>query len=99
VARAGIEEFVVEFLPGLLAQDGVEGLAGTLHLHATDGPAQWWVDLGAQGSAIPRQENAGTALRGTQSDLLLWLANRGPLGAIEVSGKREILDRWHQLRR
>jgi uncharacterized protein (TIGR03083 family) len=99
VARAGIEEFVVEFLPGLLAQDGVQGLGGTLHLHATDGPAAWWIDLGAQGSALPEQAKADTAVRGTRSDLLLWLTNRGPLDTIEVPGNREILDRWHQLRR
>ena len=47
VAAAGIEEFLTEFLteflPGLLAQPEVGGLTGTLHLHATDGPSQWWV--------------------------------------------------------
>lgn len=99
VARAGIEEFVVEFLPGLLAQDGVEGLDGTLHLDATDEPAEWWIDLDAQGSAIPEQAEADTAVRGTRSDLLLWLTNRGPLDTIEVSGNPRVPDGWHQLRR
>jgi uncharacterized protein (TIGR03083 family) len=99
VATAGIEEFVVEFLPGLLAQEGVEGLGGTLRLHATDRPAEWWIDLDAPGSAVPEQAKADTAVRGTRSDLLLWLTSRGPLDTIEVSGNREILDRWHQLRR
>ena len=45
VAAAGIEEFVIEFLPGLLSQDGIEALGGTLHLHATDGATEWWIDL------------------------------------------------------
>jgi uncharacterized protein (TIGR03083 family) len=99
VVTAGIEEFFVEFLPGLLAQEGVEGLGGTLHLDATDGPAEWWIDLDANGSAIPRQAKADTAVRGTRSDLLLWLTNRGPRDAIEVSGNREIASHWHQLRR
>ena len=99
VARAGIEEFLVEFLPGLLAQDGVEGVGGTLHLHGTDGPAEWWIDLDAQGSILPHNAEADTAVRGTQSDLLLWLTNRGPLDSIEVSGNPVVLDRWHQLRR
>jgi hypothetical protein len=35
-AASGIEEFLTEFLPGLLAQPEVGGLTGTLHLHATD---------------------------------------------------------------
>jgi uncharacterized protein (TIGR03083 family) len=99
VATAGIEEFVVEFLPGLLAQEGVEGLSGTLQLHATDRPAEWWIDLDAPGAALPQQAKASTAVRATRSDLLLWLTNRGPLDTIEVLGNREILDRWHQLRR
>jgi len=99
VATAGIEEFVVEFLPGLLTQERVKGLGGTLHLHATDSPVEWWIDLDTQGSAIPEQATADIAVRGNRSDLLLWLTNRGSLDAIEVSGDRGILDYWHQLRR
>ena len=99
VATAGIEELVVEFLPGLLAQEGVKGLAGTLHLNATDRPGDWWIDLDAQGAAISGQENADTAVRGTRSDLLLWLTNRGPLNTIAVSGNRQVDERWGQLRR
>jgi uncharacterized protein (TIGR03083 family) len=99
VAKAGTEELVVEFLPGLLAQDDVEGLAGTLHLHATDRPGDWWVDLDPHGAAMSGQENADTAVRGTRSDLLLWLTNRGPLSTIEVSGNLQVPERWGQLRR
>jgi uncharacterized protein (TIGR03083 family) len=99
VARAGIEEFVVEFLPGLLAQEGVEGLSGTLHLYATDGPGEWRIDLDAQGSAVPEHATADPVVRATRSDLLLWLTNRGPLDTIEVLGNRDTFDRWHQLRR
>ena len=40
VAAAGIEEFVIEFLPGLLNQVGIDTLSGTLHLHATDCPTE-----------------------------------------------------------
>ena len=64
--RLGIEEFVVEFLPGLVAQDGVENLAGTLHLHATDGPAEWWIDLDAHAPARPQHAEADTAVRASQ---------------------------------
>jgi hypothetical protein len=98
VTAAGIEEFVVEFIPGLLAREGVEGLGGTLHLHATDGPLEWWIDLDAR-SCPPEHAKADTAVRGTRSDLLLWLNNRGPLDSLEVLGDGEITDRWNQLRR
>jgi uncharacterized protein (TIGR03083 family) len=99
VAAAGIEEFMTEFLPGLLGQDGVDGPSGTLHLHATDGPAEWWIDLDAAGPAVSRHAKADTAIRGTRSDLLLWLNNRGSPGALEILGPQKVLDEWKQLRR
>jgi uncharacterized protein (TIGR03083 family) len=97
VATAGIEEFLVEFLPGLLAQEDVEGFSGTLHLAATDGPTAWWVDLDDDGKVIPERSKADTTIRGTRSDLLLWLNNRGPLETLDVAGNQKILDRWGQL--
>jgi uncharacterized protein (TIGR03083 family) len=99
VAAAGVEEFVVEFLPGLLAQEGIEGLDGTFDLHATDAPLECSLDLDATGLVLPEIAKADTAVRGTRSDLLLWLTNRGPLDSLDVIGNREILDRWPQLRR
>ena len=99
VAAAGIEEFMIEFLPGLLAQQAPGELGGTLHLHATDGPAEWWIDLGAGGPAVSGHAEADTAVRGTRSDLLLWLTNRSSPGSVDVAGRQEIVDRWKQLRR
>jgi hypothetical protein len=46
------------------------------------------------GSAV-----ADTAVRGTRSDLLLWLTNRSSPGSVDVAGRQEIIDRWKQLRR
>jgi uncharacterized protein (TIGR03083 family) len=99
VARAGIEEFVVEFLPGLVAQDGIEGLAGTFHLRATDEPVEWWIDLDVGGSMLPGGAESDTAIVATRSDLLLWLTNRVPLNALEVSGNWQVLHHWRQLQR
>jgi uncharacterized protein (TIGR03083 family) len=101
VAAAGIEEFLIEFLPGLLAGDGVEGVGGTLHLHATDGLSEWSIDLDnrADAVAVSGHAKADTAVRGTRSDLLLWLTNRGLSGTLEVLGRPEISMHWAQLRR
>jgi uncharacterized protein (TIGR03083 family) len=99
VAGVGIEEFVIEFLPGLLAQDTADGLTGTLHLHATDGESEWWIDLGARADALAGHIKADTAVRGTRSDLLLWLTNRDPSGPLEVLGRAEIATQWAQLKR
>jgi uncharacterized protein (TIGR03083 family) len=101
VAAAGVEEFLTEFLPGLLAQPEVSGITGTLHLHAIDGPSEWWVDLDARAdaAAIPGHAKADTAIRGTESDLLLWLTNRGPASSVEILGKGDVAASWTQLRR
>jgi uncharacterized protein (TIGR03083 family) len=101
VAAAGIEEFLTEFLPGLLARPEAGGLAGTLHLHATDGPSEWWVDLDARAgaTAVPGHAKADTAVRGTESDLLLWLTNRDPARSIEILGRGDVAAGWAQLRR
>ena len=99
VAAAGIEEFVIEFLPGLLNQVGIDTLSGTLHLHATDCPTEWWIDLNHDGLARREHARAETALRGTRSDLLLWLTNRQPPEALAVLGERAVIERWGQLRR
>jgi uncharacterized protein (TIGR03083 family) len=101
IASAGIEEFLTEFLPGLLAGYGAEGLSGTLHLHATDGPSEWWIDLDtrADAVAVPGHAKADTAIRGTRSDLLLWITNRDPSDPLEVVGRPEISTCWAQLRR
>jgi uncharacterized protein (TIGR03083 family) len=97
VAAEGIEEFVQEFLPGLLERGDGEGIAGTLHLHAVDGPTEWTIDFDDGGSAVVAHAKADTAIRGTRSDILLWLLNRGPLDSLEVFGNENLLDRWGQL--
>jgi uncharacterized protein (TIGR03083 family) len=99
VAAAGIEEFMIEFLPGMLAQETIEGLGGTLHLHSTDGPAEWWIDLDTAGPAVSGHIKADTAIRGTRSDLLLWLTNRSSPDSLQVVGRKELLDSWKRLRR
>jgi uncharacterized protein (TIGR03083 family) len=99
LAAAGIEEFMIEFLPGLLAPESSGELSGTLHLHATDGPTEWWIDLEAAGPAVSGHIKADTAIRGTRSDLLLWLTHRRSPDSLEVLGRKEILGPWTRLRR
>ena len=90
VAVAGVEEHLVQFLPGLLARHEGPALTGSLHLHADDVPdgLEWWVDLGAGGDAVPVPEHrhGDVAVRGTASDLLLWLTHRRPADALDVVG-------------
>ncbi|MBO0692768.1 MAG: maleylpyruvate isomerase N-terminal domain-containing protein [Acidimicrobiaceae bacterium] len=99
VASAGIGEYLIHFLPRLLAQDGLEDWTGTLHLHATDGEVEWLVDLGAGGVAVPGHAKADTAIRATRSDLLLWLHNRATAEPVQVFGDEAVLGHWKQLQR
>jgi uncharacterized protein (TIGR03083 family) len=108
VAAAGIEEFMIEFLPGLLGRDAAAGLSGTLHLHATDGEggpgdtaSEWWIDLDARADAIAvaGHRRADTAVRGSRSDLLLWLTNREASPELQILGNRELGAQWKHLRR
>jgi len=101
VAAAGIEEFLKEFLPGLLVRPNVSDLSGTLHLCGTDGPSEWWVDLGARAEATAgaRHAAADTTIQGARSDLLLWLTNREPSPSIRIAGRESLATAWTQLRR
>lgn len=98
VASAGVEEFLTEFLPGLLSRADTSALSGTLHMHATDGQLEWFIDLDHAGSASPEHRKADTAIRGTCSDLLLWLTNRRAVN-LEVIGRPETVTQWLELRR
>ncbi len=89
--------------PGLAA-DGIDelltviwkrrrprGLSGTLHLHCTDTPGEWTIDLPTFTTARGHTK-ADAALRGPASDLLLRILNRG--GGGEVFGDPSILAEW-----
>jgi len=101
VADAGIEEFMIEFLPGLVAKQAGEGAdsGGTFHLHAVDGPTEWWINLDDGAPAVRQHAKADSALQGTRSDLLLWLTNRGPLKSLAFFGDEKVVERWKQFRR
>jgi uncharacterized protein (TIGR03083 family) len=97
VAAQGIEEFLDEFLPGLLAKPGIEGLTGTLQLRATDADQDWSVDL----DNPPKRDTLSgscTMVRGSCSDLLLFLTNRQAT-QLQVDGEPRLVAGWSQLRR
>jgi hypothetical protein len=98
IAQSGIEEFVTEFLPGLLSGEGGEHLTGVLHLRASDAPAEWWIDLNAAASVNPRAA-ADTDLRGSASDLLLWLTNRLAIDELDVVRLSDVGEHWGSLTR
>lgn len=101
LAADGVDEMLTELLPGYLSRHPVAGLTGTLHLHASDTPGEWWLDFGAADLAVRRDHSkADTAVRGPAGGLFLWLWNRrDPDGAgLEVFGDRSVVDAWAGVR-
>jgi uncharacterized protein (TIGR03083 family) len=97
LAVAGVDEFLEDFLPRVLPAGEAGALTGTLHLHATDTPGEWWLDFDTEGLATQRQHaKADTAVRGPASGLYLWLFNRQTPEAagLEVFGRVETAAAW-----
>ncbi|WP_371496069.1 maleylpyruvate isomerase family mycothiol-dependent enzyme [Kitasatospora sp. NBC_00374] len=90
LAVDGIDEFLTLFgartVPAGLPAAGV-------HLHATDGDGEWTVRPADDGAwqVVAEHGKGAAAVRGTASDLLLWLWNRRGQESLEVFGDAEVL--------
>jgi hypothetical protein len=96
LAVDGIDEFL-GFVAAWLPRTPIDGLVGSLHLHATDIDGEWSLWLEANRLDHRRgHTRADAAIRGPASDLFLWATNRvGPDAAqLEVFGDRHVVDRW-----
>ena len=94
VAADGIDEFLTYFTDA----EGVDGdLGGTVHLHCTDTPGEWFISsLTSDGIAFTREHTKGdVAIRGKASDLLLWLWRRDA-GPVDIVGDAELGARFRQ---
>ena len=98
LAVDGVDEMFDVFLSsGRLPKDFSVG--GSLHLHATDGPGEWLVSIDGGAVEVLREHAKGdAALRGTTSDLLLFLWNRVPASSLEVIGDRAVVEAWSQIK-
>jgi hypothetical protein len=80
-----------------LAVKPVEGLSGSLHLHATDSAGEWSLTLRPNELRHERSHTkADATICGSASDLYLWLLNRRPADSseLELHGDRRIVDSW-----
>jgi uncharacterized protein (TIGR03083 family) len=100
LAVEGLDEFLMEFLPWVLSQHPVEGLHGTVHLHATDAEGEWMMDLDAKEPARREHGKADTAVRGPASGLYLWSWNRQTPeeAGLEVFGDTSLVEAWRGVR-
>ncbi|HEV7864023.1 MAG TPA: maleylpyruvate isomerase family mycothiol-dependent enzyme [Acidimicrobiia bacterium] len=94
LASDGIDEFL-HFLPGRSKDPKFITPSGSYHFHTTDVPGEWLVNFHAQGVAIRREHaKADVAVRGTASDLELFLYNRRGSEGLEVFGDEAMVEAW-----
>jgi uncharacterized protein (TIGR03083 family) len=96
LAVDGVDEFLDVFL-GTRPPAGSSG--GSLHLHATDVPGEWLVSFEGGVVDVQRGHAKGdAALRGTASDLFLFLWGRAGPDALEVFGDPAVVEAWRQVK-
>jgi uncharacterized protein (TIGR03083 family) len=96
LAVDGIDEFL-GFVAAELPRQPIDGLQGSLHLHATDTDGEWSIVLAPQSLEHRREHaKADAAVRGTASDLFLWLVGRLPVGSagLDTFGDRAVVQAW-----
>lgn len=96
LAVDGIDEFL-GFVARELPDQPIDGLKGSLHLHATDTDGEWSIVLSPHGLEHRREHaKADAAVRGTASDLFLWLVGRLPVDSagLDTFGDRAVVEAW-----
>ncbi|WP_432137935.1 MULTISPECIES: maleylpyruvate isomerase family mycothiol-dependent enzyme [unclassified Streptomyces] len=98
IAADALDEWL-EIGQWMLRRGGESPLAPgqSIHLHATDTPAEWLVEGTESGVAWRHgHEKATVALRGPVADVLLAFYRRLPLDSagLAVSGDRRVLEGW-----
>jgi uncharacterized protein (TIGR03083 family) len=95
IAADSIDEFLEMSAPS--ANDDAAALGGTVHLHCTDTPGEWFIQPTADGAGLhvtAEHAKGDVALRGTASDLLLALYRRQPIDTVDVIGDRGVGERF-----
>jgi uncharacterized protein (TIGR03083 family) len=95
-------DFMLDLLPTLIKRRPAvrTGQGETFHFHRTDGPGEWLLRFDENGIAVSREHAKGdVAVRGTASDLLLFLWRRVPVSAapLEVFGNAALLDQFFEM--
>jgi uncharacterized protein (TIGR03083 family) len=90
LAVVGIDEHIEIFLPYAQPPETLGEAGRTVHLHATDRDGEWLFRVRAGGVDVTRGHAKGdAAVRGTASDLFLFIWRRLDAGDLEVLGDRD----------
>ncbi len=94
LASDGIDEYFELAVPRLVAREGIELPAGSLHVHCTDVEGEWLVTT-TDGYELERRHAKGdAALRGDAADLLLTLWGRVGVDRVDVVGDASVANAW-----
>jgi uncharacterized protein (TIGR03083 family) len=92
LAADGVDEFFDVHMPD---EESAPPLEGTVHLHRTDGPGEWFVQLDDSGARVTKEHKKGdAAIRAPASDLVLLLWRRIGLDDVEVFGDKAVAERF-----
>lgn len=70
----------------------------TYHFHRTDGEGEWLLKLAPEGATVEHTHAKGdVAVRGSASDLLLFLYHRLPASQLATFGEPALLERYFEL--
>ncbi len=96
LAADGVDEYLGVIVPRLVQRDGRRLPSGSAHLHCTDTPGEWTVEVLDGDYVIDRSHRKGdAAVRAPAEAMLLQLWGRTvPDGAIEVFGDAEVAAAW-----
>jgi uncharacterized protein (TIGR03083 family) len=102
IAADGIDEYLGTFVARVrsrLADRADAGAGETFHFHRTDGPGEWFVAFPHDGEVVVTREHAkgDVAIRGSASDLILWLWRRVPDARLDAVGDLSRVTRWREL--
>jgi uncharacterized protein (TIGR03083 family) len=100
LAIDGIDEFFDLMPARVLNKQPTASLGGSLHLHATDGPGEWMIEIESGVLHLSHGHGKGSAaVRGTASDLLLGVWGRLPFESnqFDCFGDADVRQRFADL--
>jgi uncharacterized protein (TIGR03083 family) len=98
LARDGIDQHFEVMVPHVRARrEHRAGGGERFHFHRTDGEGEWVVRFDGESVIVSHEHaKADVAVRGTASDLFLFLWGRTPTPALDIVGDASLLDRYRE---
>lgn len=99
LSRDGIDQHFEVMVPyGRSAQEHRAGAGESFHFHRTDGEGEWVIRFDGEDVTVKHEHaKAGIAVRGTVSNLFLFLWGRVPASVLDVVGDASLLETYREL--